>query len=228
VTRIERLIVSVDVVLLSVHSGRLCLLMNRRSEEPFRGALALPGVAVRCEEPLAAAARRALVTKAGLGSTFVELVHLEQLATFDGIYRDPRGRTISVAHLGLTARTPEPAREARAAWQPIPALDRARLPFDHDLIVQTALARLRGKLRYTNLAGRLLPEVFRIVELQRIYEAILGRRLNQANFRTKLLRIGLLERVGIQAQAAGPAGGRPPHLYRFRSTDVQPEDRDFL
>lgn len=222
--RLERPVVSVDVVLLTLQAGRLAVLLPAREEEPFRGAPALPGVAVCADEPLLTAARRALRDKAGLPAPVAEAAHLEQLAAFDGVYRDPRGRTISVAQMGLV---PE-GQALSSGWQAVPGLARASLPFDHDLIVQTALQRLRGKLRYTNIAGRLLPELFRMDELQLVYEAILGRRLHRANFRTKLLRIGLLDRAGVAVDAVGAHGGRPPHLYRFRSSDVEPEDRDFL
>ena len=59
------------------------------------------------------------------------------------------------------------------------------LPFDHNLILDTALNRLRGKLRYTSIARAFLPETFRIEALQEIYEAVLGVELNRANFRSK-------------------------------------------
>ena len=89
-----------------------------------------------------------------------------------------------------------------------------------------ALARLRGKLRYTNIAAALLPPVFRIDELREVYEAILGRALNRSNFRTLLVRIGLVETVGVDA--AGPRGGRPPHLFRFRLARPAAQEHDFL
>lgn len=51
--------------------------------------------------------------------------------------------------------------------------------FDHDVIVATALARLRGKLESTTLAFELLPEEFTLTEAQRVYEAILGRAIDK-------------------------------------------------
>lgn len=222
---IERPVLAVDVVLLQILDDQLQVLLHLRAEDPFRNAWALPGVALRADETLLAAARRAL-DKTGLRHPPVERVFLEQLATFDALYRDPRGRTVSVAHLGLCR--PEAAIDAcRARWVPVDDLDQG-LPFDHGHILQTARDRLRGKLRYTNIAARLLPDTFRIEALQRVYEAILGRPLNRANFRTKLLKIGIIERAGVAADAVGSRGGRPPHLYRFASERVAPEDRDFV
>ena len=117
---------------------------------------------------------------------------------------------------------------ASGSFQKITSLERGSLPFDHDRILEMAVVRLRGKLRYTNIAARLLPGTFRIDELQAVYEALLGRRINRANFRNKLLRIGLIEQAGIKAEAVGRRGGRPPHLYRFTAQGVEAHERDFV
>jgi len=222
---LERPILAVDVVLLQVVEDQLQALLQIRREDPFRGAPALPGVALQADETLLNGARRALA-KTGLAPSSIEQLFLEQLATFDALYRDPRGRTVSVAHLGLCQ--PGAALDPKAAtWMPVRSLDQ-ELPFDHGHILDTAVARLQGKLRYTNIAARLLPDTFRIEALQRVYEAILGRSLNRANFRTKLLKIGLIERAGVLTDAVGHRGGRPPHVYRFVSEELAPEERDFV
>jgi 8-oxo-dGTP diphosphatase len=79
-------------------------------------------------------------------------------------------------------------------------------------VVRTALARLRAKLRYTNLVYGLLPARFTIGELQAMYEAILGRRLDRRNFRKKILSLGLLR----PAPGARRGAHRPASLYAFR------------
>lgn len=227
---IERSVLAVDVVVfrLDPDAGELAVLLHRRRTAPFARAWALPGVAVSVDETLLAAAKRALREKGGLDQPTVQELHLEQLATFDALYRDPRGRTISVAHIGLVPEGTSGGPTAGARWRPLSTVERGSLPFDHGEILATAVTRLRGKLRYTNIAARLLPETFRIDELQRVYEAVLGRKLNRANFRNKLLRIGLIERVGVLADAVGRQGGRPPHLYRFTAEEVEAQDRDFV
>jgi 8-oxo-dGTP diphosphatase len=224
---LERPVLAVDVVLLSLIDGTLSVLLHQRSEAPFEGAWALPGTAIRPDEPLREAATRALVEKAGLAATDVRLVHLEQLVTQDGLYRDPRGRTVSVAHLGLV-REPLPVVGGGTCWRAVADIGPQGLPFDHPETVGIALARLQGKLRYTNIAARLLPGTFRIAELEAAYRAILGRRLYRSNLRAKLLKIGLIERVRVLSEAVGRQGGRPPHLYRFRRDQLTAEGRDFL
>jgi 8-oxo-dGTP diphosphatase len=225
---LARPVLSVDVVLLTCEQQRLLALLHRRDQAPFAGVLALPGVAVRGEETLELAARRALRTKTGLQASGVDALHLEQLATFDALYRDPRGRTVSVAYLALTPARLSADADAAGRWIQVQRLDVRTLPFDHADILRTALQRLQGKLRYTNIAARLLPDTFPLEELQAVYEAILGRTLNRSNFRTKLLKIGLIERAGVASTSAGAQGGRPPHLYRFTRRNVEAEDREFV
>jgi len=226
VDSLEQPVLAVDLVVLRVRPPRLEALLRSRAEEPFRGALALPGVALRTDETLAEAARRALREKAGWPAETAAGIYLEQLATFDGLYRDPRGRTISVAYLGLARATP--SLFPGAAWQAATGGPPGGLPFDHGEILAAAVARLRGKLRYTNIAHALLPPAFRIEELQAVYEAILGRALNRSNFRNKLLKLGLIEQERSLLEAGGRPGGRPPHLYRFARTGLEAEERDFL
>ncbi len=224
---LETPILSVDLVVFSLEAGELITLVYRRKKGPFKKSWALPGVAIQADETLEQAARRALKEKGGLKSKGARRLHLEQLATFDAISRDPRGRTVSVAHMGLSIPLPLKGKSS-ARWVGVDKLLKSGLPFDHKEIITCALTRLRGKVRYTNVASRLLPECFRIEDLQAVYETILGYALNRTNFRGKLLKIGLIERVGELPDAVGRKGGRPPHLYCFSEEEIGAMDRDFL
>lgn len=223
---IARPVLAVDVVLLGRDRDRLGVALHRRDEEPFAGTLALPGVAVQADETLAQAAQRALATKLGIACLAQAAIHVEQLATFDALYRDPRGRTVSAAYLGLS-RDRLPLGPG-ASWVALGSVPAGTLPFDHDEVLATAVERLRGKLRYTAIASHLLPERFHVEELRAVYEAVLGRQLNRSNFRSRLLKIGLIERVGVDSEHVGQRGGRPPHLYRFVSLGQLNPERDFF
>src|SRR5438445_11123110 len=94
--RFDRPSVTVDVVFLTVHEGRLRTLLLKRDQHPHRGRWVLPGGFVKMTESLDAAAARVLHEKAGLGR-----VWLEQLYTFGAIDRDPRTRVISIAYYAL-------------------------------------------------------------------------------------------------------------------------------
>jgi 8-oxo-dGTP diphosphatase len=195
--------VAVDVAVFTVVDGALHVLVV----PTLGGRLALPGGRVAWDETLEAAARRHLAAQTG-----VHGIYLEQLYTFGSPRRDPRARVVSVAYIALIphgGRVP-PGRPAGAAW-----VRTSRLPplaYDHRAVVRSALARLRAKLRYTNLVYGLVPARFTLGELQAMYEAILGRTLDRRNFRKKILSLGLLRRAG--GVRRGPH--RPAALYTFR------------
>ena len=87
------------------------------------------------------------------------------------------------------------------------------MAFDHRRILATALARVRGKLRYRPVVFELIPESFTLLQLQRVAEALTGLRLHKQNFRRQVERSGLVEGTGRSEQKTG---GRPAELFRFR------------
>lgn len=223
---LERPVLAVDVVVFRMNRGRLEALIHERKKEPFQGAPALPGSAVKLDESLMDAAYRTLYEKAGIEPSRSASLFLDQLATFDALYRDPRGRTVSVAYMGLIRD--HGMAYSGTSWVSINHLLEQSLPFDHNHIVRTAFDRLKGKLKYTNIAKGFLTELFRIEELQEVYEAVLNRTVNRTNFRNKLLKINIIEQVRTLNEAVGQKGGRPPHLYRFTGDLIDTVDRDFL
>lgn len=111
--------VTVDLVVLTVREGALCALLIQRGEQPHLGRSALPGGFVRIDEDLDVAARRELFEETGLARL---PVHLEQLATYGAVGRDPRMRVVSVAYLALAPDLPAPQAggdAACAAWVPV-------------------------------------------------------------------------------------------------------------
>lgn len=203
--------VAVDVAVFTVLRGALQVLLVQLRTGAFAGEWALPGGRVRAEESLDEAARRELAAQTG-----VRDIYLEQLYTFGSPQRDPHDRVVSVAYFALIphgGRFQGPgtsAKYADVAWRRVTRLP--PLAYDHRAVVNTALARLRAKLRYTNLVYTLLPQEFTLGELQEMYEAILGRRLDRRNFRKKVLSLGLLSRLG--GLRRGPH--RPAALYAFQ------------
>jgi 8-oxo-dGTP diphosphatase len=224
--RFERPSVAVDVALVSASDGALHTLVVRRGEHPEKGKWALPGAFVGMDEPLEAAAARALATKSGLEGLFVE-----QLYTFGEPGRDPRTRVISVAYFALVdfgrfaaaARATNEVAVGRIAvpWEgetggAVELLDGegAALPlaFDHGEILGMAVKRLRGKLDYTPIGFQLLAASFTLLELQRVHETILGRPLNKDSFRRRMLSSGMLEATG---ERQAEVDHRPAERYRF-------------
>ena len=91
------------------------------------------------------------------------------------------------------------------------------LAFDHAGIVGMAVQRIRGKLNYAPIGFELLPERFTLLDLQRIHEAVLGRRLNKDSFRRKMLASGLVEDTH---QRQTGTSYRPAALYRFNKQEA--------
>jgi 8-oxo-dGTP diphosphatase len=205
----ERPSVTVNVVMMCLHQHDLQVLLVNRHSWPYEGMWALPGGFVETHESLEETARRELREETGM-----EDVYLEQLYTFGDPGRDPRTRVITVVYFALLDADRLQASDVDDAVDVglFSAYHVPPLAFDHAKIIQYALNRLRGKLAYTTIALRLLPEQFTLRELQQVYEMILHRRLDKRNFRKKIVSTGILEDTGAKKMEGTH---RPARLYRF-------------
>lgn len=204
-----RAALTVDCVVFGFDEGDLKVLLIQRGLDPFKGRWALPGGFVRVDETLDAAARRELQEEAGLSNVF-----LEQLYTFGAVDRDPRERVVSVAYYALVELSRHAAKAstdaASAQWFPVSHVP--KLAFDHAEILDAAIGRLKGKVRYQPIGFELLPEKFTLSQLQHLYEAVLGTELDKRNFRKKVLSFELLVPLA-ETQMLGRH--RPAQLFRF-------------
>ncbi|MFV0439545.1 MAG: NUDIX hydrolase [Desulfopila sp.] len=204
----QQVILTVDVVLLTLAEGQLQIALQKRDKEPYLDQPALPGGYVHTNEDIdsQAAAYRVLQEKLGLVSPY-----LEQLYTFASASRDPRGWSASISYYALLPY------EAIAGQDPagllfLPADGLPQLPFDHNRVIDTAVKRLRDKSTYSALPCHLLPELFTLSELQHTYEQILDQKLDKSSFRRKISELDFLEptsetRKGIH---------RPARLHRIK------------
>lgn len=208
-------LLAVDLVILTLRDSRLQVLLIERGVEPYRGAMALPGGFLsHSEEDLLAAAHRELSEEAGLTA---ELLHLEELGVYGSPGRDPRGRVVSVAYLAIAPRLPEPTAgtdASDACWTPTdPVLSgETRLAFDHRQIIADGVDRARGKLEHSALATAFCGQTFTIADLQGVYEAVWGVRLDPRNFYRKVQSVeGFIVPAGPTRKADT---GRPARLFR--------------
>ncbi|MCS7178720.1 MAG: NUDIX domain-containing protein [Anaerolineae bacterium] len=213
VTDDHRPMVTVDVVMFTLREDDLQVLLVQRRHPPFAGMWAIPGGFVDMGESLEDAARRELEEETGVRS-----VPLEQLGAFGDPGRDPRGRVITVAYFALIPpdrvqpRAGDDAAEAR--WWSLRALP--PLAFDHDRILHCARKRLRRELMSTPIASELLPETFSLDTLQRVYETLLGEKLDRREFRRRILAAGLLQEVRPSQRSES----RSVRHYRFREDTI--------
>lgn len=135
--------VTTDCVLFSEDvNGNLCVPLIQRGDEPFKGCWAFPGGFLNMDEDAESGARRELLEETGL-----EVDSIEQVGCFSAVDRDPRGRTISIAFYAFVpmadAHGGDDAADAR--WFPVRALP--ALAFDHDMMLQAALKKMRETKR---------------------------------------------------------------------------------
>jgi len=204
-----------DIVLMSVIDNEMGVLLIQRGEDPYKGAWALPGGFMQKQDyDILETAKRELKEETGLDG-----IYLEQLACYSKQGRDPREfvatkpiRIISEAHLALIDHTKVKAvagdDAAAVRWHKLSELP--ELAFDHAEIIEAAIARIRNKIGYTNLGFELVPTEFTIPELRSILEKVLGRRINPANFRTKLLKLKVLKKTKKKVKKGR---GQPAPVY---------------
>lgn len=199
---------AVAVVIFTAREGALQVLLVHRAGEPERDRWALPGGLLLDGESLDAAAARVLVRETGVADVF-----LEQLYTFDAAPAARCASSLLVSYFALVDA--KRARlEPRETWQPgwFPVADLPDLAFANNGVIEYALRRLRAKLEYSNVVYSLMPEEFTLSDLQRVYELILGSKLDKRNFRRRILSLGIAEPT---ARRATGGAHRPAQLYRF-------------
>jgi 8-oxo-dGTP diphosphatase len=186
------------------------VLLVHRSAEPQQGLWALPGGRWDGSTGLEEAADAKLVEETGAAD-----LYLEQLFTASSL--DATQPSLAVAYFALVdeelvrLRTSE---DWPPAWHRVVALP--ELAFLNNEVIAQAVARVRAKLEYTNIAYGLLPEQFTLRELQATYEAIEGAPLDRRNFRKRMLQTGVIEPTG---EARRHGAHRPALLYRFTSRE---------
>lgn len=185
----------------------LSIPLVRRTREPFERLWALPGGAADAYESLADTAARKLAETTGLAPAY-----LEQLYCFGAPDRSPSGRVVSVVYWALVrGDEAELAVEGEnVAWFEADTLP--QLAFDHNLIVEYALWRLRTKLEYSRIAHAFLGPTFTLAELRQVHEIVLQKPLDPANFRRQIEASRAVVATGERV-----TGGRhrPPRLYRY-------------
>ena len=227
----DQLYVTVDVLILMIREGKLNLLLSRRTDPPYAGRWALPGKFVAPDETAEKTAGKLMAKMLPIRDFF-----LEQLYTFTEVDRDPRGRVISTAYLGIVppGQLEEILAERNTSFHRFEVsegnsltltgedgetVSGSDLAFDHGRIIETGVLRLRGKIDYTDVGFRFLndPKAFSLGELQTVFEAVLGRRLDSSNFRRFIRsryeetgRMIPTEREGKQKR------GRPAALYQLK------------
>jgi 8-oxo-dGTP diphosphatase len=200
---------SIDCLVFGFKNGSLELLLVQHGEGISKGRWALPGGWIQYAESIDDSANRILQDLTGVSNIF-----LEQVKAFGHVSRYPTKRVITIAYYALVK--PESytlhagSTAADAQWfkvSEVPAL-----PYDHEQIVKESLAFLKEKAQREPIGFNLIPKKFTLLQLQALYEAILGQKLDKPNFRRKILKMNFLE---LCKEKQTDVSHRAASLYRF-------------
>ena len=200
---------TVDNLVFGCRDTHLEILLIRHGDGASIGQWGLPGDWLLDRETLSEAASRVLLEKTGLSD-----IYLEQLRTFSDLDRYPTDRIITTAFFSLIR--PDAYKLAVGAYQLevkwYPVNDIPKLIFDHEEILQVGIDHLKHKVCHEPIGFNLLPEKFTLLELQKLYEAILDVSLDKPNFRRKMKKMNLL--ISCEEKQSGVAH-RAAALSRF-------------
>lgn len=218
---LQNIRIAVDAVVFGYQNGQLYVLLIRQKFGQEEAYWALPGGLVHDDEPLIDAVKRELHEE-----TNVAVNYLEQLYTFgDDTRRDSRNRVISVAYFALIDSSKTDIKADTDAenvqWFPIDEIP--ALAFDHNLIIASALERLRAKLTYQPVGFDLLPLEFLFSELENLYCIILQKEIDRRNFRKKIMSFDIVEETG---HFSDKKEGRPAKLFRFNKSKYKAMQKD--
>jgi 8-oxo-dGTP diphosphatase len=209
---------SIDCVVFGFENARLKVLTVRLKENNL---WALPGGYVLKTENINEAANRILLERTGAANIYLQQFRVfSDLNRTEGFFEDfddmiwNKQRFLSIGFYALVdySQVNLVVDEISDAceWKSIDEVP--ELMMDHRLIFDKALNTLRKQLNHKPIGYNLLPEKFTMPELQKLYEMILGKKLNRGNFYRKILRYDIL--IKLDEIRKGGAH-KSPDLYRF-------------
>lgn len=203
----------VRVVVFGLREDRLQVVLANTTLEQLADHWELPGSPVPVNRSLEETATECVLKLSSLREAY-----LEQLYTYGDANRHPTSRLVSIVYFAIipagSATSSIQKDDQRAKWFPVDELP--KMVMDHREVIDYALRRLRYKLEYTAVGFQLLPEQFSLSQLQKMYEMILGEKLDKRNFRRRILQAGIIETTSHLRSGEG----RPARLYRYRPDAV--------
>ena len=232
--------ISVDCVIFGFSTSQLKVLLIQRDYSDENGApaqdLKLPGDFITTREDLDLAAARTLNELTGLQNIFLKPFALfgkpdriykeEDLNWFKETTGNNIQRVVTSAYFALiniSESDLDYALKNKASWIDVNQVP--QLAFDHQDIIKTGLRHLQNALRNEPIGFELLPEKFTIRKLQTLYEVILNCKLDNRNFRKKILKTKYL--VQLDEKQAGVAH-KPAYYYRFDKSKYDKHRKDSL
>jgi ADP-ribose pyrophosphatase YjhB (NUDIX family) len=215
----QKAFVSVDCIIFGFDNNKLKILIGRRNMDPGRGEWSLYGGFVRGDESLDEAADRTLLGLTGLRNVF-----MRQVGAFGSVDRDPGERVISVAYYALINVKDYDDRLRLAhgvEWVEVDKIP--EMYSDHQDMIHRARKLMRQKMKTEPVGFELLPSLFTLTQLQRLYEAVNGEEIDKRNFRKRIKDMDFIEKTDLIDKTTSKRGAA---LYRFNKR-VYNEDPNF-
>ena len=210
---------SVDCIIFGFDEGKLKILIGRRKMDPGRGEWSLYGGFVASDESVDDAATRTLYELTGLRNLF-----MRQVGAFGNVDRDPGERVVSIAYYALiNVKDYDDDLRIKHGVEWIDINDIPQLYSDHNEMVRKARKMMKQKLSQEPVGFRLLPSLFTLTQLQRLYEAVNGEELDKRNFRKRIKDMDFIEKTELIDKTGSKRGA---YLYRFNKRAYN-EDPNF-
>jgi ADP-ribose pyrophosphatase YjhB (NUDIX family) len=211
--------VSVDCIIFGFDENKLKVLIGRRKMEPGRGEWSLYGGFVSADESIDEAASRTLQELTGLENLF-----MRQVGAFGRVDRDPGERVISIAYYALiNVKDYSETQRKKHGVEWVNANELPQLYSDHNEMVAKAWRMMKMKMRTEPIGFQLLPKLFTLTQLQRLYEAVSGEEIDKRNFRKRIKDMDFIEKTEKIDKKSSKRGA---YLYRFNNK-VYKEDPNF-
>ena len=204
----QKILLSVDCIIFGFEQNKLKVLVGHRNMDPGRGAWSLYGGFVRNDESVDDAADRTLYELTGLRN-----VYMRQVGAFGSVDRDPGARVVSVAYYALiNVKDYDDKLLKRHNVQWINVDELPEMFSDHKQMILKARAIMKNKIRTAPVSFQLLPELFTLTQLQRLYEAVNGEEVDKRNFRKRIKEMDFIEKTELIDKTSSKRGAA---LYRF-------------
>ena len=204
----QKVLLSVDCIIFGFEQNKLKVLIGKRQMDPGRGEWSLYGGFVRNDESLDEAAKRTLYDLTGIRN-----LDMFQVGAFGEVSRDPGERVVSVAYyavINVADYSNRLLRDHGVEWvdiQEIPAMYS-----DHNEMIRKARKLLQQKIKIEPISFQLLPKLFTLTQLQRLYEAVNGEEVDKRNFRKRIKDMDFIENTELIDKTTSRRGAS---LYRF-------------
>lgn len=204
--------IHVITTIFTVDKGVLKVLLIKRTNKPFTDMWALVGGALYNNETLDDGMKREVREKTGL-----DITSIEKFDVFSRIDRSPVMRMVAVGYIGIVDSTKielvkQTMKTSDAEWT---AIDKVgELAYDHNEILDKGIEVLKEKIVNTDVLKIFYPKGFTLPEIQKIYEAILGKEIDRRNFRKKMLNSKFIYDTGKTKKFDGK---KPAKIYKFKN-----------